>query len=204
VQRAHLEALEDGIYPLTLESLKPIEEHNHLLTRLVEDLRMLALADSGQLDLVRTPTDFLALVQRVTDRREPQAGERQIQIQLALAESCPPLSLDAQRIEQILHNLLDNALRYTPDGGIIRVGCEINADQCLLSVHDDGPGIPPEELSLIFERFYRADKARTRADGGTGLGLSIARKIAQAHSGEITAANHPDGGAIFTLRLPIA
>jgi signal transduction histidine kinase len=204
VQRAHLEALEDGIYDLTLESLKPIEEHNHLLTRLVEDLRMLALADSGQMDLVRTPTDFLGLVTRVTARLEPQAGERQIQIQPSLDESCPQLSLDAQRIEQILHNLLDNALRYTPDGGLIRVQLSVSSDQCLLTVHDNGPGIPPEELSRIFERFYRADKARSRADGGTGLGLSIARSIAQAHGGNLTAANHPNGGAIFTLTLPLS
>jgi len=204
VQRAHLEALEDGIYDLTLESLKPIEEHNYLLTRLVEDLRMLALADSGQLDLVRTSTDFPALVERVVSRFEPQAGERQIEIQATLDDTCPPLSLDAQRIEQILHNLLDNALRYTPTGSIIHVQTSVHKDHCLLTVSDNGPGIPPEDLSLIFERFYRAGKARSRADGGTGLGLSIARKIAQAHGGDLTADNQPEGGAIFTLKLPIA
>jgi signal transduction histidine kinase len=203
VQRAHLEALEDDIYELNLDSLKPIVEHNYLLTRLVEDLRMLALADSGQMDLVRTPTDFLPLVKRVTARLEPQAGERQIEIQTTLDESCPPLSLDPQRIEQILHNLLDNALRYTPDGGVIRVQCKVVDHQCSLTVHDSGPGIPPEEQSLIFERFYRADKSRSRTDGGTGLGLSIARKIAQAHGGDLTAANHPAGGAVLTLTLPL-
>lgn len=203
VQRAHLEALEDGIYDLTIESLRPIEEHNYLLTRLVEDLRMLALADSGQLELVRTPTDFPALVQRVTARLEPPAADRQIQIQLTLDEDCPLLSLDAQRIEQILHNLLDNALRYTADGGLIRVQLSLVTDQCVLTVHDNGSGIPPEDLPRIFERFYRADKARSRADGGTGLGLSIAQKIAQAHGGDLAAANHPEGGAIFTLSLPL-
>ncbi len=203
VQRAHLEALEDGIYDLTLDSLKPIEEHNYLLTRLVDDLRMLALADSGQLELVCTPTDISALIKRVIARLEPQAGERQIEIQLTLDESCPSLSLDAQRIEQILHNLLDNALRYAPDSGVISVQCSVVSDQCLLTIQDSGPGIPSEELTHVFERFYRADKSRSRADGGTGLGLSIARKIAQAHGGDLTAANHPDGGAVFTLILPI-
>jgi signal transduction histidine kinase len=202
VQRAHLEALEDGIYELTYENLKPIEEHNRLLTRLVDDLRMLALADSGQLALVPTPTDFPALIKRVVARMEPQAAERQIQIHQTLDGSPPLLSLDAQRIEQILHNLLDNALRFTPDGGVIRVQLSVISDQCFLTVRDNGPGIPPEDLPRIFERFYRADRARSRADGGTGLGLSIARKIAQAHGGDLIAENHPEGGAVFTLILP--
>ena len=215
VQRAHLEALEDGIYDLTLDSLKPIDEHNYLLTRLVDDLRMLALADSGQLELVRTPTDLPALIQRVTARLAPQAVDCQIEIQLTLDESCPPLSLDAQRIEQILHNLLDNALRYTPEGGVISVQSSVVSDQSsseaqqitnywsLVTVKDNGPGIPPESLHRIFERFFRAERARSRADGGTGLGLSIARKIAQAHGGDLTVENHPEGGAVFTLILPI-
>ena len=202
VQRAHLEALADGIYDLTLDSLKPIEEHNHLLTRLVDDLRMLALADSGQLELVRTPTAIIELIKRVISRVEPQAADRHVQIQHALDESPLSLSLDAQRIEQILHILLDNAMRYTQDGGVILVQCSFISDQCVLTVQDNGPGIPPEDLTRIFERFYRADKSRSRADGGTGLGLSIARKIAQAHGGDLAADNHPEGGAVFTLNLP--
>ena len=203
VQRAHLEALVDGIYDLSLENLTPIEEQNRLLTRLVDDLRTLALADSGQLELIRTPTDFPALIQRVTNALEPRAADRQIQIQLALGESCPHLNLDAQRIEQILNNLFDNALRYTPNGGKISVQLAVGSGQCGLMVHDSGPGIPDDALPLLFERFYRADKSRARAEGGTGLGLSIARKIAQAHGGDLTAANHPEGGAVFTLSLPV-
>ena len=203
VQRAHLEALEDGIYDLTLENLLPIEEQNHLLTRLVDDLRTLALADSGELELVRTPVDYPALIRKVVAGLEPRAADRQIEIRLSLDESCPPLTLDAQRIEQILNNLLDNALRHTPDGGVIRVHCVPEANRVCLTVHDSGPGIPEEALPRLFERFYRADKSRTRAEGGTGLGLSIARKLAQAHGGDLTAANHPEGGAIFTLELPV-
>jgi two-component system, OmpR family, sensor histidine kinase BaeS len=203
VQRAHLEALDDGIYQLSLESLKPIEEQNHLLTRLVDDLRTLALADSGQLELVRTPTDFPALIRRVTAGLEPRAADRQIELQLTLDESCPSLSLDAQRIKQILHNLLDNALRYTSDGGAIRVQLSVGSGQCLLTVRDSGPGIPAEALPFLFERFYRVDRSRSRYEGGTGLGLSIARKIAQTHGGDLTAANHPEGGAVFSLNLPL-
>ncbi len=160
--------------------------------------------DSGQLELVRTPTDYPALIHRVITRLEPQAAERQVEIQFTLDGTCPQLSLDAQRIEQILHNLLDNALRYTPAGGTIDMLCVVSNNQCELTVRDSGAGIPSEDLKHIFERFYRADKSRSRVDGGTGLGLSIARKIAQAHDGDLNASNHPDGGAQFTLTLPIA
>ncbi len=215
VQRAHLEAIQDGIYPLSIENLAVIEEQTRLLTRLVEDLRTLALADAGQLALERAPTDIPALVGRVTSRFEPQAAGRQIAVRLSLSASCPPVSVDSQRIEQILNNLFDNALRYTPEDGVISVQCSVFSDQLqaerkldtehwlLVTVKDTGPGIPEENLPHVFERFYRADKSRARADGGTGLGLSIAHKLAQAHGGDLTAANHPDGGAVFTLELPV-
>ena len=203
VQRAHIEALEDGIYALSIENLAPIEAQNHLLTRLVDDLRTLALADSGQLELIRTPTDFGALIQKAVTGLEPRAADRQIKIDLSLEESSPPLNLDAQRIEQILNNLLDNALRHTPDSGTIHIQCTSDSGQICLTVRDNGPGIPKDALPHLFERFYRADKSRSRSEGGTGLGLSIARKLAQAHGGDLGAANHPDGGAVFTLSLPL-
>jgi two-component system sensor histidine kinase BaeS len=201
VQRANLEALQDGIYPLTPGSLTPILDQNQMLTRLVDDLRTLALADSGRLDLVRTPTDLPALVQRVVERYSPQAAARGIHISLHLSDPLPDLSLDAQRIEQILNNLLDNALRHTPDGGKIEVSLTSTAQQVVLSVHDSGAGIPEDALPFIFERFYRADRSRSRAEGGTGLGLAIARQLAEAHGGNLSAANHPLGGAVFTLAL---
>lgn len=203
VQRAHLEAIEDGVYPLTLESLGSIEEQNRLLTRLVEDLQTLAMADAGQLDLQITPTDFPDLIRRVASRYQPQAAEKHIEIGLTLNEDCPPLLIDSQRIQQILHNLLSNAFRYSPDGGEIILTLDCQNNQVSLTVRDSGPGIPQDALPNIFERFYRADKSRSRIEGGSGLGLSIARKLAQAHGGDLTVTNHPDGGAIFTLTLPI-
>jgi signal transduction histidine kinase len=203
VQLAHLEALEDGIYDLTSENLLPIEEQNHLLTRLVEDLRTLALADAGQLNLEKIRTDIAALVQRVAIRFEPQAGEREIKILQSLDETVPVVLADSQRIEQILNNLLNNALRYSPDQGVIHIKLSLHLDYLQLTIQDNGPGIPTEALPYIFDRFYRADKSRARVGGGTGLGLSIARKIAQAHSGNLTAENHPNGGALFTLEIPI-
>ena len=203
VQRAHLEAIEDGVYPLAQESLVTIEEQNRMLTRLVDDLRTLALADSGQLHLEFIPTDFPDLVKRVSTRFEPQAAERGIEIHRSIGGNCPLLRVDSQRIQQILHNLLSNAIRYSPNDGIIYLVLEHNPGEVVLSIRDNGPGIPDEVLPNIFDRFFRGDKSRVRTKGGTGLGLSIARKLAQAHGGDINAKNHPEGGAVFELSLTI-
>lgn len=203
VQRAHLEALEDGLYPLTDESLEPIRDQNLLLTRLVEDLRTLALADAGQLDLQLTPTDLPALVRRIAERYQPQAAARQIRLHSDLPDGIPGLLLDPMRLEQVLGNLLSNALRHTPEGGEIHIRAACRQKQVFLSVHDSGPGISPEGLPHVFERFYRLDKSRERSEGGTGLGLAIARHLTEAMSGSISAQNHPQGGALFTLTFPI-
>jgi signal transduction histidine kinase len=204
VQRANLEAMQDGIYPLIPDNLAPVLEQNLLLTRLVDDLRTLALADAGQLTLERTPTDLPALVQRVVERFQPQAAARRITLEFDTGITSNSLTpnLDPQRIEQILSNLLSNALRYTPDNGqvTVRMG---NASQAVqISVQDSGPGIPLESLPRVFERFYRVDRSRSRSEGGSGLGLAIARQLAEVHGGSLVAANHPQGGAVFTLTLP--
>ncbi len=204
VQRASLEALQDGIYPLSVENLAPVMEQNLLLTRLVDDLRTLALADAGRIELERTPTDLTALVQRVVDRFQPQALSQQVVFTVISAPNpIPTLSADPVRLEQVLTNLLTNALRYTPAGGHIDLALTYTDGTAYLSIHDSGAGIPEQALPYIFERFYRADKARARAEGGSGLGLTIARQLARLHGGDLTAANHPSGGAVFTLTLPV-
>lgn len=205
VQRAHLEALQDGIYPLSPGNLEPVLEQNQLLTRLVEDLRTLALADAGGLVLERAPMDLSASVAGVVERFRPQAEARNLALQLvqpAENGATPLVFVDRHRVGQILSNLLANALQYTPEGGRVSLELSHSNDGVQLTVHDSGPGIPEEALPYIFERFYRADRSRSRAAGGSGLGLSIARQLAEAHGGMLVAANHPQGGAIFTLSLP--
>ncbi|MFM8320367.1 MAG: sensor histidine kinase [Chloroflexota bacterium] len=202
VQRANLEALQDGIYPLSVDNLAPILEQNLLLTRLVNDLRTLALADAGQLALERHATDLQALAGSTLERFRAQAGPRGIRLALQVAPGVYNRLVDPQRIEQVLGNLLSNALRHTPDGGQVTVELSTAPGGLELRVHDSGPGIPPEALEQIFERFYRIDRSRSRQEGGSGLGLAIARQIAEAHGGRLTAANHPQGGAVFTLALP--
>ncbi len=205
IQRANLEALQDGIYPPTPENLELVLEQNHLLTRLVDDLRTLALADAGQLELDRTPTDMKSLVERLLSRYVPQARERNIQIDLTSEEpyeSYVQVVVDPIRIEQIIVNLFSNAIRHTHEGGFIHSHLSATLQAVQLVVHDSGPGFPEEALPHLFERFYRVDKSRSRSEGGTGLGLAIARQLAEAHGGSLIAANHPSGGAVFTLTIP--
>jgi signal transduction histidine kinase len=204
VQRANLEALQDGVYPLTAENLAPVIEQNNLLTRLVDDLRTLALADAGQIELERVQTDLTALVHRVAERFQPQAVAQAVKLVIIPSTNpLPGLFLDPIRIEQVLTNLLSNAMRYTPSGGRIELALSSAGGTIRLTVHDSGPGIPEQALPYIFERFYRVDKSRARADGGSGLGLAIARQLVHLHGGDLTAANHPSGGALFTLTLPL-
>jgi signal transduction histidine kinase len=203
VQQANLEALEDGVYPLNREALKPLREQNELLIRLVEDLRTLSLADAGELELHKRPVDLRELTQLVTQSFEPALANNQITLQIESVGEMPKVMADPDRIQQILHNLLQNALRYTPTGKSIEINLQQEGKYLRLDLRDHGAGIPPEALDLIFERFYRADSSREHASGSTGLGLAIARKLAEAHGGTLTAFNHPQGGVVFTLRLPI-
>jgi signal transduction histidine kinase len=203
VQRAHLEALQDGIYPMNSQNLEPILEQNQQLTRLVDDLRTLASADSGRLELEKVKTDLTQLLPRLVDRFTPQADNVGIRLSLSIPPDCPQVTLDPGRVEQILTNLISNCLRHTPRDGEINIATTGNRDRIEIRVQDSGPGIPQEALPHVFERFYRADKSRSRVEGGTGLGLTIARQLAQAHGGELSASNHPEGGAVFILSLPI-
>jgi len=206
VQRANLEALQDGVYPLTREALNPILEQNLLLTRLVEDLRTLAQADAGQLKLELAPTDLPRLVERVVERFRPQAAQQAVEL-IVESDQLPAeftsLYLDPMRVEQIMNNLLSNALRYSPAGGKIIISLERAEEQAQVHVRDAGPGIPVDALPHIFERFYRVDRSRSRSEGGSGLGLAIARQLAEAHGGTLTAANVVSGGAEFTLGFPL-
>jgi signal transduction histidine kinase len=203
VQQANLEALQDGVYPLTVATLTPVVEQNRLLTRLVDDLRTLALADSGELSLNRRPIDLPELSSQVVLRFEAAMAHTGIQVRQIAEAGIPLVMADPERIEQILHNLLQNAQRYTPSNAVVEVKLFLDSNMAVVQVSDHGPGIQETELERIFERFHRIEKGRDRIKGGTGLGLAIARKLAEAHGGSLDAANRPDGGAVFSLRLPL-
>jgi signal transduction histidine kinase len=202
VQRANLEALEDGVYPLTQESLTPIMHQNQLLSQLVEDLRTLAMTDSGSLVLEKNPHNLVNLTRQVIENAQPQFDRQQIQLGFHHPESCPQVSLDPRRVTQVINNLLQNALRFTPEGGLVTVTLECRDQGVTLQVQDSGEGIPPGALAQIFDRFYRADQSRARDKGGSGLGLTIAQSLVRAHGGRLTADNAPEGGAVFSMFLP--
>ena len=200
--KGRLEGLQDGVYEATPEQIGVLLQETALLERLIDDLRLLALADAGQLPLYREPIDAAELLQRAAAAFTDQASLQGVTLEI---DSAAELMIDAdeQRLIQVLSNLLNNALRFTPHGGTIRLAARSTAKQTIeLRIADSGQGIAAADLPLIFERFWRADKARSRSGGGSGLGLAIARQIVEAHGGTITAASTPGQGTTITIRLP--
>jgi signal transduction histidine kinase len=169
------------------------------LTRLVDDLSLLARADSNAVTMQQSSVDFSSLVAGVTEEIQPLAEEQGVAL-VTRTEGEVAVFGDIIRLRQLVLILLDNALKHTPDGGTVRVTLLPRGTRVDLRVADTGPGIDPADLPRIFDRFYRADKAR--AGEGTGLGLAIARWIVEAHGGTIQAGNEPGGGAVFTVTLP--
>jgi two-component system sensor histidine kinase BaeS len=196
-----LEALIDGVYEPTDETIAPIYEETLHLGRLIDDLRDLALAEAGELRLEMERIDLGGLVRQVTEA-VTSAPEEAPSVEIDIEPSIPPIDADPKRIRQVLANLLSNALRHTPATGSIRVIVRRLRDRIELVVSDTGPGIAEEDLPHLFERFYRGDPARNRG-GGTGLGLAIAKQWVEAHGGMIGADNAPGGGARFVIRLPL-
>lgn len=198
VVRGNLEGMIDGVFPMTPEGLVPVYDQTLHLADLVEDLRTLTLAESGHLPLIPEPTDLGGLAQAVVEGLRPTAAEDGVTIEVR-AEPGLRARVDPRRIRQVLGNLLDNALRYSPPGGTITVTASRVGKEAHISVRDQGPGVSPEDLPHIFERFYQGDKSRSGE--GTGLGLAIARELVHAHGGRIWVEN--DRGAVFTFSLPL-
>lgn len=205
VQKAQLEAMQDGIVPITQENLQTVVDQTNFLTRLVDDLRTLALVDAGEMRLEMEQVNLPALITHVVERFKPQADRQKIDLVFVNSSNHDEIIVksDPDRMTQILGNLIANALHHTPDGGKISIGVQKNNKLITVSVRDTGCGIPEGDLAHLFERFYRGDKSRNRQDtGSTGLGLSIARNLARVHGGELNAENAKGGGALFILTLP--
>lgn len=204
VMQAQLEAIIDGVYPVERGSIERVLDQSALLNRLVEDLRTLALADSGQLALERRRVDLRRSLELTTESYRAQAEKAGVKLILQLPPDVIPVEIDPGRIEQVLGNLLGNAIRHSPRGSEIVLSLRrIDGEHAaLIEVADQGVGIPSESLAFVFERFYRADRARDRRHGGTGLGLAIARQLVEAHGGKISAVNREGAGAVFSIELP--
>ena len=203
--RCQIEAVEDGLLAPTPETVRSLREEVVRLTRLVEDLQTLSVAEAGRLALDRAPLAVRDLVEGALESFGARAAARRVALRADVPD-LPPVEADAARIGQVLGNLLANALTHTPEGGTIVVEAREHHHSgrhgVRISVTDSGPGIEPQHLSNIFERFYRADPSRARATGGAGLGLAIVKGIVEAHGGTVEAESPAGGGTTFHVVLP--
>ncbi len=207
--QGNLEAMLDGVLPTSPEEIASLRDETALLGRLVSDLRLLSLAEAGQLKLERAPIDLPVLIRNALVTLRPQAEAGNILLSDELPASMPLSNLDPDRINQVLHNLLANALRYTPAGGTVTVTVRLEGSNARVDISDTGSGIAADDLPYLFDRFYRAEKSRSRSSGGSGIGLTIVRQLVRAHGGEVSVESpilkRPDGsgyGSRFTFTLP--
>lgn len=207
VLQGNLQAILDDVYPLDKAEIARLYDQTRLLSRLVDDLRELALADAGQLHMNLQPTDIRKVLRDTVAHLTPAAEAQEVKLTVRVPDELPLVQADSDRIAQVLHNLLVNALRYTHAGGSITVSAAATDEGVQVAVADTGEGIAPEDLPFVFERFWRADPSRTRSEhwpGGSGLGLSIAQSLVKAHGGRIWAESVLGKGSIFYFTLPLA
>ncbi len=197
-----LDALADGLLAFGKEEAQLLQTQVELLSRLINDLRTLSLADAGQLSLHKSEVDLNVLVENLITNCRDRAKQAKISLIFLSGKESIKIYADPDRLMQVLHNLLDNALRVTPKGGWTRVSLKAN-EQIILSVRDSGPGIPEDQLQSIFERFTKGIRRDTKDKEGSGLGLSIVHTLVKLHGGEVVATNHKEG-AEFTITFPNA
>jgi two-component system OmpR family sensor kinase/two-component system sensor histidine kinase BaeS len=203
VLRGRLEGILDGVYPADETHIAPVLEETYLLERLVDDLRLLTLAEGGQLHFDFKPVHLGELACQSADVFDPQAKELQVTLAVEVKEPLPLVIVDPQRTAQVIGNLLSNALNFTSLQGKVTIRVSASGGQVRLTVSDTGPGLPEDDLRRIFERFWRGEKSRSRQYGGSGLGLAIARQLIEAQAGRIFAENIPGGGLMVGFELPV-
>lgn len=202
--QGYLEAIRDGVIKPDDATIQSLNEEAVLLSGLVNELQELSLAEAGELKLIYQAEDTTNLIKQAVTPWQPQLLTKEISLSLDLPDNLPLAYIDWQRVQQVLHNLLENAVTHTGRGGNITVAAAKQGDWVEISVSDTGEGIPAEDLPNIFERFYRVDKSRARATGGSGLGLTIAKRLVEAHGGKITVQSKLGKGSCFSFTLPIA
>jgi two-component system sensor histidine kinase BaeS len=201
--RGYLEAIRDGIKKPDASTIRSLDEEASALSRLVDDLQELSLADAGELKLICRREDISRLINEAVAALQSQAAAKGLVLAANLPEKLPLINIDPHRIKQVLRNLLENAVAHTSRGGRITIEARQEGGQIKVSVVDTGEGIPAKDLPNIFERFYRVDKSRARATGGSGLGLTIAKRLVEAHGGRIEARSKLRKGSRFTFTLPL-
>ncbi len=200
--QGNLEGMLDGVLPLEPAQVATAYDQTLVLSRLVEDLRLLSLAEARQLRLERSETDLGVLVQGVVDNFRPFAQERGVDLRTRIPAWSAKVTVDPQRMSQVVANLLSNALRYVASGDAVTVAIRQSDAGTEVSVSDSGPGIDANELPHVFERFYRVEKSRSRSAGGSGLGLAIAKELVETHGGRIWVESQAGKGSKFTFAIP--
>jgi two-component system, OmpR family, sensor histidine kinase BaeS len=199
--RGWLEAAEDGVATLDQTLTSSLLEEALLLQHIIDDLRDLAAADAGQFRLRQEPTRLDELMRQMAHAQRPQAEAAGVRLETRVAEGAE-LSADPARLRQAVGNLVSNSIRHTQPGGDVTVTCQRTGSEFIIEVADTGSGISPDDLPRIFDRFWRAEKSRSRRTGGSGLGLPITRQLVEAHGGHVTVASAPGRGSVFTIWLP--
>lgn len=200
--KGYMEGLIDGIMPADATTFSLVREEADRLSRLVQDLQDLSRLEESGVSLNIRPTPVSDIVGGVVRKMRPQFDAKGVVLTADVPASLPRVAADIDRLQQVLLNLVANALQYTPTGGSVRVEAGMHGQKVDIAVVDSGIGIAPEHLPHIFTRFYRVDKSRSRAAGGTGIGLTIAQRLAEAHGGGISAESVPGRGSRFTVTLP--
>ncbi|MCP5339633.1 MAG: ATP-binding protein [Steroidobacteraceae bacterium] len=201
--RAEIEALEDGVRPLSREGLSSLAQETNQLMRLVEDLRMLSLSDLGALSYHKEPLPLAEVVEDCLASQRAAIHDKPLHVETTL-DPALCVDADADRLMQVFGNLLQNTLRYTDAPATLHITLAAEADAAVLRWEDSAPGVPADDLPHLTDRLYRVDGSRARSSGGSGLGLAIVAAIVQAHDGRITAEASPMGGLRWVLHLPLA
>ena len=202
--RGYLEALRDGVMEPTPETIASVYEEAMLLNRLVDDLQELAMAEAGQLKLVCQPVDIREVIDKSVQSLKSRAIEKEVSLERDLPDDLLLVEADAERLGQVLRNLMKNAIVNTPPGGEITIQARTVDSQVEVSVQDNGTGISAEHLPYVFERFYRADQSRARSTGGAGLGLAIVKQLVEAQGGQVAIDSQVDAGTRVSFTSPIA
>jgi two-component system sensor histidine kinase BaeS len=203
--QGNLEAWLDGVITPTPEDVGSVYDETVLLARLITDLRDLSLAEAGQLKLDQNPIELGEFIFAEIASVQTRCQEKQISIRAELPAKLPLVLIDKDRIRQVLHNLVDNALRYTPAGGSIEIGADYDKPGWVtVSVSDTGAGITRKDLPHVFDHFYKADRSRQRGHGGAGIGLAMVKKVVELHGGTVWVKTRKGKGTTFYFTLPVA
>ena len=212
--KGYMEGLIDGVLPAQADTYQQVYREADRLQRLVNDLQELSRVEAGAFELERRPLVLSEIIHQTADRLRPQFEEKEVALKVELPPALPLAQADEDRLNQVLLNLVGNALQYTPSGGTVTISAEASnsaqlkggpPSQLIVTIRDTGIGIAPEHLAHLFARFYRVDKSRSRTGGGSGIGLTITRHLVEAHGGHIWVESEGDGqGSTFYFSLPVA